>query len=287
MKSTILMQLDTDAHPSVFDRIVALDAGADHVLSYGQVTPQNVLPLVHGCIFTRGGADLTRTAIFIGGSDADAAEAVFKAVRATLLPAHGLSVSVLLDPNGATTTAAAAVREADRYIALNGARALVLGGTGPVGRRVAQLLARAGARVRVGSRQKGRAQAVCDAIRSSVPGGKLEAVTVASSSDGPDALDGCDLVVAAGAPGTVLLPKKLRESCRTLKVAIDLNAVPPAGIEGIELTDRGVERDGVILFGAIGIGGVKMKLHNALVKKLFTQNDLVLDLDEVMTLAGE
>ena len=286
MKPTILLQLDTDPQPSVFDRIVALDSGVGHVLSYGNVTPQSVTALVHGCIFTRGGAELARTAIFVGGSDADAAEALFRAARAAMLPGHGLSVSILLDPNGANTTAAAAVRAADRYIALNNSRALVLGGTGPVGRRVARLLARAGAWVRVGSRQKGRAQAVCDAIRAAVPAGKLEAVSVAASHDGPDALDGCDLVIAAGAPGALLLPKKLRDSCRTLKVAIDLNGVPPAGIEGVELRDNGVERDGVVTFGALGVGGAKMKLHKAALRELYTRNDLAMDVDEVMGLAG-
>ena len=71
-KPTILIQLDTDAHPSVFDRVVAVDAGAQHIFSYGGVTPDAVMPLVHGCIFTRGPKDLSKTAIFVGGSDVTA-----------------------------------------------------------------------------------------------------------------------------------------------------------------------------------------------------------------------
>ena len=287
MKPAILVQLDTDAHPSVFDRVVALDAGCDQVLSYGGVAPETVTPLVHGCIFTRGGADLARTAIFVGGSDADAAEALFAAARAAMLPRFGLTVSAMLDPNGANTTAAAAVHVASKHLMLNRSSALVLGGTGPVGRRAARLLARAGANVRVGSRQKARAEAVCAAIRKAVPDAKLEAVAVATSADGPTALAGRDLVIAAGAPGSLLLPKKLRDQCQTLKVALDLNGVPPAGIEGIELTDTGTERDGVICYGAIGVGGTKMKLHKAALRSLFARNDLVLDVDEVMELAGE
>src|SRR6185295_16250390 len=98
---------------------------------------------------------------------------------------------------------------------------LVLGGTGPVGQRVARLLARAGGNVRLGSRQKERAEAVCAVIRAHVPGADIQAVSVASSSDAPVALDGRDLVVAAGAAGAVLLPKKLRLACKALKVAID------------------------------------------------------------------
>jgi methylenetetrahydrofolate/methylenetetrahydromethanopterin dehydrogenase (NADP+) len=73
-KPTILVQFDTDALPSTFDRVVAIDAGAQHIFSYGGVTPDNVVTLVHGCIFTRGAKDLHRTAIFVGGSDVAAGE---------------------------------------------------------------------------------------------------------------------------------------------------------------------------------------------------------------------
>src|SRR5436309_2833835 len=169
-KPRILLQLDTDAAPSVFDRVVAVDAGADHVFAYGGVTPERVRDLIHGCIFTRGPKDLHRTAVFVGGSDVAAGEAVLAEVRKAMIPQYGLTVSVLLDSNGANTTAAAAVRAAARHLNLANTPALVLGGTGPVGQRVARLLARAGAEVRLGSRQKERAEAVCDAIREQVPG---------------------------------------------------------------------------------------------------------------------
>ncbi|MBL8867225.1 MAG: hypothetical protein JNK93_16840, partial [Planctomycetia bacterium] len=73
-KARILVHFDTDALPSAFDRVVAVDSGAQHIFSYGGVTPANVMPLVHGCIFTRGPKDLHRTAIFVGGSDVAAGE---------------------------------------------------------------------------------------------------------------------------------------------------------------------------------------------------------------------
>src|SRR5262245_54937129 len=115
-KLKILIQLDTDPQPSVFDRVVAVDAGADHMFSYGAVKPELVQALVHGAIFTRGPKDLHRTAIFVGGSDVAAGEAVLDAVRNAMLPDWGLQVSVLLDSNGANTTAAAAVRAAARHL---------------------------------------------------------------------------------------------------------------------------------------------------------------------------
>lgn len=281
-KATILVQLDTDALPSVFDRVVAVDSGAEHVFSYGGVTPQNVTPLVHGCIFTRGMKDLHRTAIFVGGSDVVAGEALVAAVKAALNP---FRVSVMLDSNGANTTAAAAVRAAARHLDLVSAKSLVLGATGPVGQRVVRLLAQNGGHVRVGSRQKDKAEQVCEAVRAHVPDAKLEAVAVSSSADGPVALDGRTLVIAAGAAKAVLLPKKIRDTCKTLKVAIDLNGVPPAGIEGIDLFDAGADHGGTICYGAIGVGGAKMKLHKAAVAKLFTANHLMLDVQEIYELA--
>jgi hypothetical protein len=284
-KLTILVQLDTDAQPSTFDRVVAVDAGVQQLFSYGGVKPEAVMPLVHGCIFTRGPKELHRTAIFIGGSDVSAGEALLAEVRKHMIPAYGLTVSVLLDSNGANTTAAAAVRAAGRHADLSQAQSLVLGGTGPVGQRVARLLAKHGGHVRIGSRQRERAEAVCARIRAAVPKANVTAVSVGSSADAPRALDGRDLVVAAGAPGAVLLPKKLRDGTKALRVAIDLNGVPPAGIEGVELTDKGADRDGVICYGALGVGGTKMKIHKAAIAELFTRNDAVLDIEEIYDLA--
>ena len=156
-RAEFIFQLDSDAHPSVFDRVVAADAGADDVFSYGGVKPEQVRELVHGAIFTRGPKDLKSTALFIGGSDVAAGERLLAEAVKAMIPAFGLRVSVLLDANGANTTAAAAVRAAARHLELSGTRALVLGGTGPVGQRVARLLAGQGAQVRVGSRQQARA----------------------------------------------------------------------------------------------------------------------------------
>src|SRR6266581_126577 len=182
-KRKILIQLDGNAQPSVFDRVVAVDAGADEVFSYGGVKPEQVRDLVHGAIFTRGPKDLKRTALFIGGSDVGTGERLLAEACRHMIPQFGLRVSVMLDANGANTTAAAAVRAAARHLLLQGVPALVLGGTGPVGQRVARLLAREGAIVRVGSRQKSRAALVCDEIRAKVPSAHLEPAGTGSSQD--------------------------------------------------------------------------------------------------------
>ena len=103
----LLLQLDSSPHPSVFDRVVACDGGADEVMSYGGITDDAVRDLVHGCIFTRGPKDLKNTAIFIGGTDMAAGERLLAAVRKSMF--GPMRVSVMLDPNGSNTTAVAAV----------------------------------------------------------------------------------------------------------------------------------------------------------------------------------
>ena len=84
-------------------------------------------------------------------------------------------------------------------------------------------------------------------------------------------------MIAAGAAGIELLPVDARRTCTTLRVAIDLNAVPPPGIAGVEVADKAANRDGMIAYGAIGVGGTKMKIHKAAVRRLFESNDVVLE----------
>jgi hypothetical protein len=283
-KRKILIQVDTDPQPSVFDRVVAIDAGADEVFTYGGVRPEQVRDLVHGAIFTRGPKDLKSTALFIGGSDVAAGEKLLQETLRHMLPQYGRRVSVLLDANGANTTAAAA-RTAARHLELAGAPALVLGGTGPVGQRVALLLAKQGAQVRVGSRQRARAEAVCAAIKAKHARAHVEPVGTGTPNELAAALSDRTLVIAAGAAGAVLLPRSARAACPELRVAIDLNAVPPVGIEGVEIGDKAAQRDGVIAYGAVGVGDTKMKIHKAALARLFESNDQVLDAEEVYALS--
>jgi hypothetical protein len=145
-KPKILIQLDSDRHASVFDAVVATDAGVERLLQYGGIEPADVRDLVHGAIFTRGPQDLCNTAIFIGGSSVAVGEKLMAHVTGAFF--GPMRVSVLLDSNGANTTAAAAVLAATKHADLRGATAAVLGGTGPVGERAARLLARQGATVR-------------------------------------------------------------------------------------------------------------------------------------------
>jgi methylenetetrahydrofolate/methylenetetrahydromethanopterin dehydrogenase (NADP+) len=288
----VLIQLDCDPQPSTFDAIVAVDAGAEVLLRHGGVTPDAAVPLVHGAMFTRGGGDLSSTAIFIGGSDVAAAEAVYERVRGTFF--GPVRVGVLLDPSGANTTAAAAVVAAARHVPLDGAaaagtcHAVVLGGTGPVGQRVARLLARKGVIVTLASRSRERAAAACGRIAAQVPHAKL--VPVESGAGVPRgsplgvAIAGADVIVSAGAAGAVLLDAAGRSLAGRARVLIDLNAVPPAGIDGIEASDKARRVEAAVVYGALGVGGTKMKIHRAAIGRIFAATDACLDAEELLAI---
>lgn len=282
----ILIQLDPDKHPSVFDRVVAVDAGVDHLFAYGGIKPEDVEPIVHGAIFTRGLDQLHRSAIFIGGSDMDEGEALFRKVRKTFF--GPFRISVILDPNGSNTTAAAAALRVLEGVggSLVDHDAAVLGATGPVGRRVAMLLALQGARVRVGSRQLARSAAVAESL-AEITGKRFlpfQTSTVEALTEG---VHGVEVIVAAGAAGITLLPKSVLDKCDQLKVAIDLNAVEPSGIEGIKPQDKKANKGHFLAWGALGVGSLKMKIHKAAIRKLFERSDLTIDIEEAFAIGQE
>lgn len=288
MPANILFQLDVDAHPSSFDGVVAIDAGVDHLFQYGSVDPSNVEGLVHGGMFTRGGDDLRNTAIFIGGNDVGKAEALLRAVQKAFF--GPVRMSVMLDASGCNTTAAAAVASASKHVDLADCTAVVLGGTGPVGRRVAQMLAREGSHVILTSRSLDRAESACGEISGQVGGAKLEAAAPADQAAKLATLQRAHLVIACGAAGVELLSESELNELANLKVAIDLNAVPPAGIGGVEPFDKAKsfrEDREAIVYGPIGVGGLKMRAHKAAIAKLFQSNDQVLDAEEIYQLTRQ
>jgi hypothetical protein len=278
----LLLQLDTSPHPSVFDRVVAYDGGADDVMSYGGVTPEAVRDLVHGAIFTRGPKDLLNTAIFIGGSDMAAGERVLKAVRQSFF--GPFTVSVMLDSNGSNTTAVAAVTKLLQTAGAAG-RGIVTAGTGPVGLRAAGLLAKAGIDVALTSR-RAIDPAIVDGLQRRF-GGRAAHLVMSDSAGAAQVLEGATMLLNTGPAGVTLVPKSAWAGRPGLRAAADLNAVPPLGIEGIEVTDNAVQRDGVTVFGALGVGGLKMKIHKACIARLFERNDLVLDAETIAEVANE
>jgi methylenetetrahydrofolate/methylenetetrahydromethanopterin dehydrogenase (NADP+) len=263
----LLYQFDTDPQPAVFDNVVGYDGGADHVTAYGAVTAGNVGGLVEGAIFTRGPKDKKNTAIFIGGSNVAEGQAVLAAVRRKFFAKF--RVSVMFDCNGANTTAAAAV---------------ALAGTGPVGQRAAALLAREGATVAITGRKLEVVQAACDSIKSRFATA-VQAIAAPTHVERGTAIDGAQIVLATGAAGITLLQAKQWQDSPALELVADANASPPAGIEGVGLSDRGTQSHGKILFGPLGFGALKLAVHRACIARLFEQNDKLLDAEEIYALA--
>lgn len=281
----LLLQLDSSRLPSVFDQVVAYDAGADEIMSYGGITEGDVRDLIHGCIFTRGAKHLHNTAVWIGGNNMSAGEQLLAMAQDAMF--DPLRVSIMLDSNGSNTTAVAAVVKIEETLGdLKGRKVVILAGTGPVGQRAAGLLARDGARVTITSRKPEQGEKARQFIsaRFNV---QVEAVTMDDPQKLPGILDGAEVLLNSGPAGVQMVPKQMWTSVKLLKVAVDLNAVPPLGIEGIDVDEEGAKREGVVVFGAFGIGNFKTKLHKACVARLFTRNDLVLDAEVIAEVARE
>ena len=282
----VLLQLDTDPHPSPFDAIVAHDAGIDVLLSHGSVTPEAVRDLVQGAFFTRAPGD-SSLAVWVGGSEVGAGEKILDEVQATYF--GPFRVSAMLDSDGCNTTAATAIAMIAKDRDLNGQRAVILG-VGPVGLRSAVLLEQEG----------------CEVLATSIPGDVLgtdsyrrprglaaaeelgiDAREPADRAEMEAALEDANIVLAAGPAGVEVLRNEAWSTNPTIEVLADYNAAEPLGIEGIEAGDDLAEREGKLVLGALGIGGKKMKTHKACVGRLFERSDLVLNADGVYAVAKE
>jgi len=284
-KPSILLQLDTDPQPSVFDAVVAVDAGVDHLFRHANVRPEAVRDLVYGLLFTRGGDDLKRSAVFVGGSDFEAGEAVLQAVRDTCF--GPFRVSVLHDSKGANTTASAAVLAVELSLggpsAWKQAKVAILG-MGPVGRTIARLLVRLGVTVWFGDPDEARLDQAMDRLDTE---GVFEPFRIQADQDWQSLLKGASVIIAAGPAGVEVLPTITRDRFPHLKAAVDLNAVPPHGLGGVRPTDSDQDRDGVRVWGALGVGAIKMKIHKAVVRALFDGEPTVFDVDQVVAVGRQ
>jgi hypothetical protein len=283
----VLVQLDTDQHPSPFDAIVAHDAGTDVLLGYGGVRPEAVRSLVQGAFFTRAPDDLSSMAVWVGGSDVALGESVLEEVKAAYF--GPFRVSAMLDSNGCNTTAATAIALIAKDRDLRGRRAVILG-VGPVGLRSAKLLSDEG----------------CDVLATTIPADVLHTdsyhtprglavarrlgITVREVADRAEmeaALEGANIVLAAGLAGVQVLREAVWSANPTIELLVDFNAAEPLGIEGTQATDDFAERHGKLVLGALAVGRRKMKTHRACVSRMFERTDLVLDADGVYSVAQE
>ncbi|MDJ0449274.1 methylenetetrahydromethanopterin dehydrogenase [Methylocystis sp. JR02] len=278
MTKKLLFLFDTDPVASVFDTVVGYDGGADHIIGYGGVTPESVGALVDGCIYTRGPKEKQFTAIFVGGGSMTAGEAVFKAVKKRFF--SNFRVSAMLDSNGSNTTAAAGVALLAKAGNLKGKKAVVLAGTGPVGMRAAAMLNIEGAEVAITSRDKARAEEAAKAIQERF-GFTPVAIEAKDNAARAAAVKGAQVVFAAGAIGVPLLDEADWQNDPTIELLADCNAQPPLGIGGVEAIDKAKERHGKIVIGALGLGGLKLKLHRECVGKLFESSEQLFDCENI------
>ena len=213
-----------------------------------------------------------------------AGEAVFKAVKKRFF--SNFRVSAMLDSNGSNTTAAAGVALLAKASSLKGKKAVVLAGTGPVGMRAAAMLNIEGAEVAITSRQKARAEAAAKAIQERF-GFTPVAIEAADNAARAQAVKSAQIVFAAGAIGVPLLDETDWQNDPTIELIADCNAQPPLGVGGVEATDKAKERHGKIVIGALGLGGLKLKLHRECVGKLFDAADQVFDCENIYAQAKE
>jgi len=279
---------------SPFDVNMAVDAGYQVVVPYADVGVDNVAAFTQDAIFSRGPKGVGHTGIFIGGRDVVVAADMLRIARKAMVPPF--EVSAFADPSGSYTTAAALVASVEWHLLraqgtdLSGKRVLVLGGTGPVGVIAAVLAAQAGALVSVASsRGLEAAESASNRIneRFSVQTAGADARSGATIAS---ALADTDVVFAAAAAGVQVLGASQIQSAPRLLIAADVNAVPPAGIEGVGVMDdgRAIGNGKTLGIGALAIGNVKYQVQRRLFEQILAaKQPLYLGFEEARAVARE
>lgn len=287
----ILHMLSPLRHVSPFDVNMALDAGYDAVVPYTGVEQGDVVGLVQDAIFSRSPQAARRTGIFIGGKNAIEALDMLDAARKAMVPPF--EASVFADPAGSFTTAAALVACVEKKLReqgadLSGRGIAVYGGTGVVGFASGVIAARQGARVKlVGYDGVERVAKLAETAKARF-GVDLGAVDGSTEPLKVDALRDVEVIFAAGKAGVQILSTTQLAEAKSLKVAADVNAVPPAGIEGIGPQDDGVPLPGTqaVGIGALAIGNVKYQVEAGLFRRMTeTDKPLYLDFQDAFALA--
>jgi methylene-tetrahydromethanopterin dehydrogenase len=276
-KRSIVHMLDPMVHNSPFDINMAVDAGYEVIIPYNNVKLEEVAGLTQDAIFSRGPSGVKKTGMFIGGRDIGLAMDMLDAAKKAMVPPF--EVSVFADPSGAFTTAAALVACVERDLKKNfdlpltGMRAVVFGGTGPVGLATAVIVAQQGADTTIVDHFS--IDTALDFAKEAKTryGVSLRATAAASDADKARLLSNADLVFCTAKAGVQVLNSYVLEDAKQLKVAGDVNAVSPLGIEGLGIMDSGepllhaVNSKGAVGIGALAVGNVKYKLQHALLKE--------------------
>jgi methylene-tetrahydromethanopterin dehydrogenase len=294
----ILHLLSPLPHVSPFDVTMAYDAGFDAVVPYANVTLDEIGGLVQDIIFPRSPKDLRRSAIVIGGRDAGIAMDMVDAAKQAMVPPF--EVSILADPSGAFTTAAAVVACVERQLKqrhqmeLPGARVVIFGGTGPVGIATGVIASLAGATTTLVDYLSIDMALSKAAEYNRRCGTKLRGTYGCSDADAARLVSREDVVICTAKAGVQVLNAGVLADARVLKVAADINARPPAGIEGMNAKDDGVPTQhatnatGAVSVGPLTIGKVKVKTQQALLRAMLdAEKPMYLDFANAFRIARE
>jgi methylene-tetrahydromethanopterin dehydrogenase len=272
----LLFYLDTDVKASPFDICMAYDVGYNAVIPYENVTPEDATTIVQDALLSRGPKGVKHTAFLIGGKNAERAEDVFKAVKDAMFPPF--KTSIVVDPAGAYTTAAAMVAKAESALLesklgeLKDKTCAILG-TGAVGQIAAVLLAKIGCNVMIVSlnpkRVDGKEHAENMArLLTKDHGVQVQGIFAPTPASKIEVLKKADIVMCAGIKGVRLVDKDMLNEVKHIKVLLDINAVPPFGVEGIELKDDMREMmPGIFTIGALTVGNLKHKLEKEILRE--------------------
>lgn len=270
----ILHMFTPTAHTSPFDANMAADAGYQLLMPYCGVSLDAITGLTQDAIFSRGPKGVARTGIFIGGRDVMLAADMLERAQQAMVPPF--VVSVFADPSGSFTTAAALVAATEAALlrhhgsGLAGLRVLMLGGTGTVGRIAGVLCAQLGATAVLSSHkglETARAAAEATGQRFGVTlhgaDGRTEAARRAE-------FEQADVVMGVAAAGVQVMTAAERASAVRMRVAADVNAVPPEGLAGVGVMDNAVPLAGTqaVGIGALAVGDVKYHVHHRLLERM-------------------
>jgi methylene-tetrahydromethanopterin dehydrogenase len=280
----ILHMLSPQKHMSPFDVNMAADAGYKVIVPYINVTVEEVTGLTQDAIFSRPPQDGVRTGFFIGGKDAILALDMLDAIKKALVPPFELSA--LADPAGSFTTAAAMVACVERVLKLKfgrswrNTRVAVFGATGVVGFASSIITALEGARVKLVAHRGVDRVIKSAAISKERFGVDLEPAPGETPEQKAAIIADAEVVFAAAAAGVRVLSAADLALASNLLVAADVNAVPPAGVEGMELFMDGAPLPGssALGVGPLAIGDIKYKTESGLFKRMI-HSDKALHLD--------
>jgi len=274
-KRSILHMFDPMPNNSPFDVNMALDCDFDVLVPYANVRPDSIHRLTQDVIFSRGPKGVKQTGIFIGGRDINVAIDMLKNAKKSMVPPF--EVSVLADPSGAFTTAAALVACVEKELnakfnkQLKDCKVLVFGGTGPVGIATGVISSLAGAETTlVDHFSLDDAQGQADEYNRLFEC-NLSAAVATYDEDKIKLIEDVDLIFCTAKAGIQILSTEVLSQARQLKVVGDVNAVPPAGIAGVQVMDFGASlpgTDNAVAVGPLAVGNVKYKVQHALLKSM-------------------